>query len=332
MNSELMYTNVKSKEIKITYAIPTYKRSQYIIDTIESIINQNVLIDDYEILIVNNDPSSDMSYLIDKYRKYPISVYRNKENIGMANNLNRCFQLAVGKYVSMIHDDDMLCPNFNTEIDDLLNEDYDVIIAKRFNLYNDNKRALRSQIKYYLFKWFSWDQLRVEFSEGDSFYAVMNIFLGPTCGTTFNKERFIDAGLFDLSYPYAFDFYTFQNLVCKGYKFTTTKDFVGIYRMEVSASNRSEVSLDFFDCNYDLLQKTKKESRDEDLVRYLKEYEKEILYLKYSRNDNETKRIIRNKYNTDFNCSKFKYLFLSIKRSIYYYKHRLNFETVYKKK
>lgn len=332
MNSELMYTNVKSKEIVITYAVPTYKRGQYIIDTIESIINQNLIIDDYEILIVNNDPSADMGYLIDKYREYPISVYRNTENIGMVNNLNRCFQLAAGRYVAMIHDDDMLCPNFNREIHDLLKENYDVIIARRFNLYSDNKRAFRSQIKYYLFNWFSSGKSRAEFSEGDSFYAVMNIFLGPTCGTTFNRNRFIEAGLFDLSYPYAFDFYTFQNLVCKGYKFTTTNDFVGIYRMEVSASNRPDVALDFFTCNYDLLQKTKRDSKDDKLVKYLKEYENEILHLKYSRNDDETKRLIRDKYNTDFSCSTFKYLLLSIKRSIYYYRRRLNFETVYKMK
>lgn len=332
MNSELVYTNVKSDKTKITYAVPTYKRGKYIIDTIESIINQTLLIDDYEILIVNNDSSSDMSYLIDKYGKYHISVYCNKENIGMVNNLNRCFQLARGKYVAMIHDDDMLCPNFNEEIQTLLNEDYDVIIAKRFNLYSDNKRAFRSQIKHYLFNWFSGGSARTEFSEGDSFYAVMNVFLGPTCGTTFNRERFIEAGLFDVTYPFAFDFYTFQNLMCKGYKFTTTNDFVGIYRMEVNASNRPEVSLDFFSCNYDLLQKTKRDSKDAKLVRYLKEYEKEILHLKYSRNDDETKQLIRNKYSSDFSCSIFKYFILSIKRSIYYYKKRLNFETVYKMK
>lgn len=330
MNSEMIFSNVENKNIKITYAIPTYKRGKYIIDTIESIINQDIKIDNCEILVVNNDPESNMDYLIDKYSAYPISIYRNKENIGMVNNLNRCFQLASGEFVAMIHDDDMLCRNFNSEILAFLNKDYDVIIAKRYNLFSDNRKAFRFEVKRRLFNCFSRKHLKTEFTEGDSFYAVMDVFLGPTCGTTFNKKRFLEAGLFDTTYQFAFDFYTFQNMICNGYKFTVTDNYVGVYRMEVSASNKPNVALDFFVCNYDLVQQTIRNSKDEKLTNYLKKYEKEIFHLKYSRNDEQAKLLIRQKYHTSFECSPLKYFILSIRRSVYYYRNNLNFEMVYR--
>ena len=330
MNSEMIFSNINNRDVKITYAIPTYKRGKHIIETIDSIINQDAPMDNFEILIVNNDPESDMNYLIKKYSEYPISIYRNKENIGMVNNLNRCFQLALGKFVAMIHDDDMLCYNFNREIKSFLEKKYDVIIAKRYNLFSDNSRALRSEIKRFLFNCFANRQQKTEFTEGDSFYAVMNVFLGPTCGTTFNKQSFLEAGLFDTTYPFAFDFYTFQNMISKGYRFAVTDGYVGIYRMEISASNKPEVALDFFTCNYDLLQQTKRNSEDEKLIKYLKKYEKEILHLKYSRNNEKTKQLIRKKYHTSFECSPLKYFVLSIKRSVYYYRKKLNFEMVYR--
>ena len=331
MDTELLYSNVERDNVLITYAIPTYKRSQYIIETIDSIVNQSKRITNSEILVVNNDPESDMSNLIKRYRNTHISIYRNKQNIGMVGNINRAILLSKGKYVSMIHDDDMICQNYNEEIEKYLySSDYDLIIAKRYNMYADTRQSKRSDLKRLLFKLIAKEGVSATIRPCDTFYSVMNVFMGPTCGTLFRKDQFIQYGLFSTDYPFAFDFFTFQTLAEKGYHISSTSNYVGIYRMFDSASNKPEVSLDFFVCFYDLLNRAIKETKDEKLLRFLRRYRNELLHLKHSRYSHETKELIKQKYNNDFSkYSIIKYIYLSVFRALYYYRNNLNFEMKY---
>lgn len=41
-----------------------------------------------------------------------ITYYKNKRNLGLFGNLNQCLKLAKGKWVCILHDDDILLPNY----------------------------------------------------------------------------------------------------------------------------------------------------------------------------------------------------------------------------
>ena len=116
------YANVRSDQVlagnaehpDITIFIPTYKRTDTLKDTVESAIGQ-IGETNYEILIVNNDPagvSGKVKDLLQSFRSERIYYYVNEENIGLCGNWNRGIELARGKYVAMIHDDDVLSPWF----------------------------------------------------------------------------------------------------------------------------------------------------------------------------------------------------------------------------
>lgn len=109
---------------KITIAIPTYKRAVLISDSINSILNQ-VKFDDYEIIIIDNEANqeeNETEKLMKQYNNPKILYYKNEENIGMFGNWNRCIELARGKYITILNDDDWLEEEFLYEMNKQIND------------------------------------------------------------------------------------------------------------------------------------------------------------------------------------------------------------------
>lgn len=97
-----------------TIFIPTFKRASTLEISVNSAINQ-MGDHNYEIVVINNDPegtTGDTPDLLRSLNSDRVYYYVNSANIGMCGNWNRGIELARGKYISMIHDDDMLSPYF----------------------------------------------------------------------------------------------------------------------------------------------------------------------------------------------------------------------------
>jgi glycosyltransferase involved in cell wall biosynthesis len=98
----------------LTIAIPTYKRADLLRHALDSAIKQEN-IDDYEILVVDNNPEryDETEKLLKEYDNVPfLEYYKNSENLGMAGNWNKLYLLSRTKWVCMLHDDDMLYPDY----------------------------------------------------------------------------------------------------------------------------------------------------------------------------------------------------------------------------
>ena len=94
--------------------IPTYKRTDTIVDTLNSVIEQKGEYN-YEIVIICNDPQIDhetIDNLLKRFNDERIYFYVNQKNIGLCGNWNRGLELCRAEYVAMIHDDDVLSPWF----------------------------------------------------------------------------------------------------------------------------------------------------------------------------------------------------------------------------
>lgn len=106
-----------------TFAIPTYCRTETLRQTIDSILEQKTDIK-YNILISdNNSERGDSTELFIKqyYDEIPnLSYYKNSENVMPYGNWNRLFLLCKTKYLILIHDDDVLHPNYLKEMDNVL--------------------------------------------------------------------------------------------------------------------------------------------------------------------------------------------------------------------
>ncbi|MCL5126321.1 MAG: glycosyltransferase [Deltaproteobacteria bacterium] len=94
----------------ITIGIPTYNRSQFLIETLRSVQHQDYA--DIEILIADNASSDDTACICEQLAKNDkrIRYIRNPENLGMAGNWKRIAELTTTPYLKYLMDDDLLLP------------------------------------------------------------------------------------------------------------------------------------------------------------------------------------------------------------------------------
>jgi glycosyltransferase involved in cell wall biosynthesis len=111
-----------------TIAIPTRNRDQYLIETIDSIIQQDGF-DDIEIVICNNSDEKS-SILKEKYTNYKnIKYYENDKVLTIDENMIKVGSLVNTKYFLWLGDDDLIIDGGLKYILNLItNYDYDLIL------------------------------------------------------------------------------------------------------------------------------------------------------------------------------------------------------------
>jgi glycosyltransferase involved in cell wall biosynthesis len=113
--SDMVFEGGDRSKPHVTIAIPTFRRPRLLIEAVTSAISQN-FDRSVEVIVVDNDPaSSDCEMLlshIPSLSDYNFRYYRNRENIGMFGNWNRCIELGRGVWHTLLNDDDLLDSNF----------------------------------------------------------------------------------------------------------------------------------------------------------------------------------------------------------------------------
>ncbi len=89
----------------LSICIPTYNRSQYLVNTLDSIINDEGFCDEVEIVVSDNASTDDTGVVVQAYvKKYPnIKYYRNDENI-RDFNFPTALDRGTGLYVKLNND------------------------------------------------------------------------------------------------------------------------------------------------------------------------------------------------------------------------------------
>lgn len=101
----------------VTIAIPTFRRADLLRRTLQSAMSQ-VGVEGLEIVVVENPDDADMNQPSDAEQLCAgladprLRYVRNDSNLGMVGNWNRCLELARGRWVLILHDDDWLSPHF----------------------------------------------------------------------------------------------------------------------------------------------------------------------------------------------------------------------------
>ncbi len=99
---------MKNRELPlVTIGIPTFNRSKYLKQALESALNQTYL--NIEVIVSDNASTDDTQEIMKQYLSNPkIKYLRQKENIGIPANWNVCLNNANGKYFLLLSDDDIL--------------------------------------------------------------------------------------------------------------------------------------------------------------------------------------------------------------------------------
>ena len=101
----------KSLPPLVSIGIPTYNRADgYLKDCIESTIKQTYPA--IEIIVSDNFSSDNTPDLVGNIDDDRIRYFRQQKNIGANNNFNFCLNQAKGDYFLLLHDDDLIDPDF----------------------------------------------------------------------------------------------------------------------------------------------------------------------------------------------------------------------------
>ena len=92
----------------VTVGIPTYNRTKYLAEAIQSVLEQTF--EDFEFLIYDNASTEDVAGLVQSFDDPRINYVRHSRNVGPLRNSNLIAEHAKGKYVVMHHDDDIMLP------------------------------------------------------------------------------------------------------------------------------------------------------------------------------------------------------------------------------
>ena len=98
--------------MRLSIIIPVYKVEKYISKCLDSVINQDLHPDDYEIIIVNDGTPDDSFKIAQRFaaRYYNIKLI-DKENGGVSSARNAGMDIAKGKYIYFLDSDDFLLPD-----------------------------------------------------------------------------------------------------------------------------------------------------------------------------------------------------------------------------
>lgn len=109
---EISESHLKMK-VPVNVSIPAFNSSKYIIDALNSIINQNV---EVECINVCDDFSEDDTCsIVEEWKKnHPgikLNLIRNAKNLGYGGNLDVCLDNCTSEFLQLLHADDLLKEN-----------------------------------------------------------------------------------------------------------------------------------------------------------------------------------------------------------------------------
>lgn len=119
----------------LTIAIPTYNRSRYLRELLQSLLDDLHGESRIELIVSDNASPDETPQLIEEFRNRGLQFryIRNETNIGADANFLQCFEQARGKYVWLVGDDDIIIPGGIAKILKLLETgDYSIVYMSHY--------------------------------------------------------------------------------------------------------------------------------------------------------------------------------------------------------
>ena len=103
--------------LQLSIIVPVYNLENYIGECLDSLLEQNVDIENYEIIVVNDGSTDNSRAILDDYSKKfdNIRVF-HKENRGVSSARNFALEYALGDYIWFVDGDDLVAPNVLSDI------------------------------------------------------------------------------------------------------------------------------------------------------------------------------------------------------------------------
>lgn len=95
--------------IKLSIIVPAYNVEEYISECLDSLLNQDLRAEDYEIIIVNDGSTDGTLQIAEEYERNNATVRLfSQENKGLSEARNRGLEIAKGEYIFFVDSDDLV--------------------------------------------------------------------------------------------------------------------------------------------------------------------------------------------------------------------------------
>lgn len=239
VKSELIYGDESKDKAFISIVIPTFRREKLLAETIQSILNQENF-EDYEIVVVDNDPIfgviTETEKVIRSFNSNKILYYRNRENLEMYGNWNRCIELARSKWVCMVHDDDALVKNHLVTMTNIIKKNSKIsYLACRHNNIDEREKGYCNINKYS--QSIRLNKKYVRFNNYKDYNFGFKEFL---LGAVFDREKAIKIGGFKPKESYCEDYF-FVSRFAYYYNVYSFNEKLYLYRWAYNQSLKTEM-------------------------------------------------------------------------------------------
>ncbi len=141
---------------KISVIVPIYKVEKYLMQCIDSILNQTLK--DIEVILVDEGDIDECRAIIDMYefgiKKDSRIRTIHEKNGGYGASVNKGMAIATGEYISIIESDDFIEPTMYEEMYNYAKQlDADVVKTPYYEYFDKTKKNI--EIKKYCF-WYDW--------------------------------------------------------------------------------------------------------------------------------------------------------------------------------
>jgi len=263
-SSRLLLSTLSSEsDPLLSIAIPTFRRFELLTEALESVFNLDFDIP-VEIIVVDNDPGNDATAMSEmaRFKGKSFAYYKNHDNLGMFGNWNQCLGLARGRYVTILHDDDLLLPAFASQVNRRLGARHfagDIlgfrvsILDEREGQSIESHAGRRSSLVRCL------SRLRARFGVETTtmtlnVFFFANLFCG-TLGVLIRREVALKIGGFDARWNPIADYEFWCRWLTLVGDIPLAKVKVGMYRMRQNESMRVDVRRAYVTRSYALRRK-----------------------------------------------------------------------------
>ncbi|MHB1083815.1 MAG: glycosyltransferase family 2 protein [Thiobacillus sp.] len=115
----------------VSICIPTYNGARYLEACLDSVLSQTYK--DVEVLVVDDGSTDATLEILERYAACDqlIRLVRNKNNLGLVGNWNRCIELANGEWIKFVFQDDLIAPTCVEEMLAASKPDNRLIVCRR---------------------------------------------------------------------------------------------------------------------------------------------------------------------------------------------------------
>lgn len=215
---------MKNISTLVSIVTPTFNHADYIVDTVESVLNQTYKNIEY---IVIDDGSTDRTPEIMKAYEAKLTYVR-QANMGQAATLNRGWNLSNGQIIGYLSSDDCLKPSAISElISALANSPDTILVYPDFDLIDASGRVFRN----------------IKTEEFNIKRLEIDLVCQPGPGALFKKEIFDEIGGWNSNLRQVPDFEYWLRASQKG-KFKRVAKSLAYYRVHEESGAFRSVSIE----------------------------------------------------------------------------------------